>query len=104
MTPRDFAQHLRTACQGPFRKEQYNLLRNNCRNFCEYLIFNILRPTEQENGKWFNTWFNTKKQDFLAREYLQTLVDKQACFSKIVDAIPFLKSSADLCRFVNQTL
>ena len=46
-----FADYISIAKERDFRMNKYDLLRNNCRNFCEYLIFDVLRPSDSEYGE-----------------------------------------------------
>ena len=47
----EFANYISIAKEIDFQMKKYDLLRNNCRNFCEYLIFDVLRPSNTEYGE-----------------------------------------------------
>ena len=51
LAPNDFKIQIKNAEQSTFRREEYHILNNNCRNFCKYLIEQTLRSSAQESGK-----------------------------------------------------
>ena len=46
-----FVGQLKKLKQCQFRREDYKVFENNCRDFCYYVIFNILIPSQKEEGK-----------------------------------------------------
>ena len=46
----DLAMRLMAASKDKFHPSKYNLFGNNCRNFCDFLIFDVLKPSKKENG------------------------------------------------------
>ena len=44
----EFTQKLKELGKNEFSKKKYKLFDNNCRDFCSYLIFNILKPSKME--------------------------------------------------------
>ena len=46
----DFIAHLKELGEGRFKPADYKLLKNNCRDFCHYLIFKVLKPSKMKRG------------------------------------------------------
>ena len=51
LTPQKFSDKLKVLIQSKFDLGMYHLLNNNCRNFCATILFDVLNPSESENGK-----------------------------------------------------
>ena len=47
----DLILQLDEASKNQFEKQKYCPVTNNCRDFCSHLIFDVLKPTNKENGK-----------------------------------------------------
>ena len=54
---------IKDAEKSRFQREHYHVWKNNCRNFCEYLIKEILDPLDQERGE-FPIFITNKKMNF----------------------------------------
>ena len=48
----EFSEQLKKLGTGQFSKEKYKLFDNNCRDFCNFLIFNVLKPSQMETGQY----------------------------------------------------
>ena len=51
LSEKELADELMKASKKKFHKRKYNIFTNNCRNFCDFLIFDVLKPSKKENGK-----------------------------------------------------
>ena len=52
LTPEDIAKWIANARESSFKRENYKLFQRNCRHFCEHLITQVLRPSDQGNGEF----------------------------------------------------
>ena len=50
MSVETFTKTLKKLQEYKFRVEDYKLFENNCRDFCYYLIFDVLIPSKKEAG------------------------------------------------------
>lgn len=51
MSIHEFVAKLKEASETRFGQEDYRVRTNNCRDFCHYFIFDVLKPTNKEQGE-----------------------------------------------------
>ena len=91
---------LDSAEKSRFQREQYHIWKNNCRNFCEHLITEILCPSDEKHGEFQQTTIKSKTH--LALKYLQSLIDEQVWIGNLVTLHPLLGSTAASSHYIKK--
>ena len=88
----DFSKWIEDASNSLYKQEEYHVLKKNCRNFCEHLLTEILRPSAKNRGEFTVSYIIEKKLS-LGLQYLKSLISEQAWIGSLGGLNPVLGSS-----------